>query len=151
VNGWQLSALGTFQSSPSTTPTVRITSAPVAGGFTAANTGTLNGYSGTGLGNRVPFAPIGSLNIDQIIRVDARLAKDFALSERLHAAFSFDAFNIANNPYFTSVSNTQYTYALVNNVPTLGPTPGYGAGTATQGFPDGTNARRLQLGVRILW
>src|SRR3954447_8717371 len=29
VNGWQLSALGTFQSSPSTTPTVRITSAPV--------------------------------------------------------------------------------------------------------------------------
>ena len=25
------------------------------------------------------------------------------------------------------------------------------AGTASQGFPDGTNARRLQLGLRFIW
>jgi hypothetical protein len=151
VNGWQLSALGTFQSSPPTTPTVNISSAPVSGGFTPANTGSLNGYTSLGLGNRVPFQPIGSLNIDQIIRMDLRLAKDFALTERFHAAFTFDAFNVGNNTYFTSVNNSEYNYSLVNGLPTLAPRAGYGAGTATQGFPDGTNARRLQLGVRLLW
>jgi len=151
VNGWQLSALGTFQSSPPTTPTVTISSAPTPTGFTAANTGSLNGYASLGLGNRVPFQPIGSLNIDQIIRMDVRAAKDFALTERFHAMFTFDAFNVGNNTYFTSVNNVEYGYALVNGLPTLSPRPGYGAGTATQGFPDGTNARRLQLGVRLLW
>jgi len=151
VNGWQLSALGTFQSSPPVTPTVNIATAPASSGFTAANTGTLNGYSSGGLGNRVPFLPVGSLNVDQIIRMDLRAAKDFALTERFHAAFSFDAFNVGNNTYFTSVNNSAYNYSLVNGQPTLTPRPGFGAGTATQGFPDGTNARRLQLGVRLLW
>jgi hypothetical protein len=151
VNGWQLSALGTFQSSPPTTPTVTISSAPTAPGFTAANTGSLNGYTSLGLGNRVPFLPIGSLNIDQIIRVDARLAKEFAVTERFRATFTFDAFNVGNNTYYTSVNTVAYGYSLVNGQPTLTPRPGFGAGTATQGFPDGTNARRLQLGVRLLW
>jgi hypothetical protein len=65
--------------------------------------------------------------------------------------FTFDAFNVGNNTYFTSVSSRAYTYSLVNGLPSLLPAAGYGAGTATQGFPDGTNARRLQLGVRLLW
>ena len=150
VNGWQLSALGTFQSAPPVTPTVQITNAPTPTGFTAAFTGSLNGYTSGGLGNRVPFLPIGSLNVDQIIRVDARIAKQFAITERFRAMFTFDAFNIGNNTYFTSVSSRAYTYSTVGG-PSLVPAAGYGAGTATQGFPDGTNARRLQLGVRLLW
>jgi hypothetical protein len=151
VNGWQLSALGTFQSAPPTTPTVNISSAFVPAGFTPANTGTLNGYTSGGLGNRVPFQPISSLNIDQIIRMDLRAGKDFAITERFHAMFTFDAFNVGNNTYYTSVNNSEYSYSLVNGLPTLTPRTGYGAGTATQGFPDGTNARRLQLGVRLAW
>ncbi len=147
INGWQLSAIGTFQSSPATTPTVQINSAPVAGGLTRAFTGSLNGYASS----RVPFLPINGVNIDQIIRVDARISKDFGITERLHALFTFDAFNIGNNTYYTSVSDRAYTYALVGGQPSLRPASGFGAGTATQGFPDGTNARRLQLGVRILW
>jgi hypothetical protein len=150
VNGWQLSALGTFQSSPPTTPTVQITSAPTSVS-SAAFTGSLNGYTNVGLGNRVPFQPIGSLNIDQIIRMDLRAGKDFAITERFHAAFTFDAFNVGNNTYYTGVATREYIYGLVNNIPTLSPAPGYGAGSQTQGFPDGTNARRLQLGVRLLW
>ena len=151
VNGWQISALGTFQSAPPTTPTVNISSAFVPAGFTPANTGTLNGYTSAGLGNRVPFQPISSLNTDQIIRMDVRAGKDFAITERFHAMFTFDAFNVGNNTYYTSVNNSEYSYSLVNGLPTLTPRAGYGAGTATQGFPDGTNARRLQLGVRLLW
>jgi hypothetical protein len=138
INDWQLSILGTFSSSPSTTPVVQISSAPSPGpGLAAANTGTLNGYTSGGLGNRVPFQPVGSLNIDTITRIDARIAKSFTLTERFKAMFTFDAFNVFNSPYFTSVSNQEYTYALVNGVPTLNPRTGYGVGSATQGFPDG--------------
>jgi hypothetical protein len=39
----------------------------------------------------------------------------------------------------------------VAGVPTLTTASGFGAGSATGGFPDGTNARRLQIGVRLLW
>lgn len=147
INGWQLSTIGTFQSAPPTTPTVQINAPFVPTGFTGAFQGSLNGYANS----RVPFLPINSLNIDQIIRVDARIAKDFGITERMHALFTFDAFNIGNNTYFTSVANRAYIYALTGGVPTLSPAAGYGAGTATQGFPDGTNARRLQLGVRLNW
>jgi hypothetical protein len=154
VNGWQLSLIGTFQSSPPVTPTVQITSAPIPPGFTsttfaAANTGTLNGYTSAGLGGRVPFVPIGSLDVDTIERIDARIAKQFPITERFRAMFTFDAFNVFNTPSFTSVSTREYTVASGSNV--LVPAAGFGAGSATQGFPDGTNARRLQLGVRLQW
>lgn len=147
INGWQLSTIGTFQSSPAVTPSVQITSAFTPTGFTSAFNNSLNGYA---IG-RVPFLPLNSVNIDQIVRVDARIAKDFGITERLHALFTFDAFNVGNNTYFTSVSNQAYSYALVSGVPTLRPIAAFGAGSATQGFPDGTNARRLQLGVRLNW
>lgn len=147
INGWQLSTIGTFQSAPALTPTVQITSAFTPTGFTAAFNNSLNGYAS----GRVPFLPLTSVPIDQIIRVDARIAKDFGITERIHALFTFDAFNIGNNTYFTSVSNQAYSYALVSGNPTLRPIPAFGAGSATQGFPDGTNARRLQLGVRLNW
>ena len=36
---------------------------PAPAGFTAANNGTLNGYTSSGFGGRVPFLPINSLDI----------------------------------------------------------------------------------------
>jgi outer membrane receptor protein involved in Fe transport len=151
VNSWELSLLGTLQSSPPATPTVSISSAPAPAPFTAAFTGTLNGYTSGGLGGRVPFLPISSLNIDQVERLDARIAKLFPITERFRAMFTFDGFNVFNHTYFTSVSTRAYTLTTTAGVPTLTPASGFGAGSATQGFPDGTNARRLQIGVRLLW
>ena len=151
VNSWQLSALGTFTSAPPTTPTVQISSAPAPAPYAAANTGSLNGYTSSGLGNRVPFLPIGGLNIDQVYRLDVRLSKYFPIKERYKAMFTFDAFNLLNHRYFTSVSARAYTATITNGVGILNPASGYGAGTASQGFPDGTDARRLQLGLRFLW
>lgn len=148
VNGWELSLLGVFQSTPPATPTVQISSAYAPTGYTAAFTSSLNGYDSN---SRVPFQPINSLPIDQIARVDARITKSFNFGERYRAMFTFDAFNVFNHTYYTSVSTREYIYSLVGGVPTLNPATGFGAGTATQGFPDGTNARRLQLGVRLIW
>ncbi len=151
LNGWELSILGTFQTSPPATPTVQITSAPTPAGYSAAFTGSLDGYTSGGLGNRVPFEPISSLNVDSIQTVDARLTKNFIFTERYRAMFTFDAFNVFNHTYYTSISTTQYQLASGTAVPTLIPKAGFGVGTATQGFPDGTNARRLQIGARFVW
>jgi hypothetical protein len=119
--------------------------------FTAANTGTLNGYTSGGLGGRVPFLPINSLPVDDVQKIDARISKVFAITERFKASFTFDAFNVFNHRFFTSISTRAYTASIVNGQGILSPATGYGAGSATQGFPDGTNARRLQLGLRFAW
>ena len=151
VNNWQFALLGTFTSSPPVTPTVQISTAPVAAGLSAANTGSLNGYTSGGLGNRVPFQPIGSLNVAKAEKIDVRLTKNIPIKERYKAMFTFDAFNLFNHRYFTSVQPREYIETTTNGVGILNPAAGFGAGTAASGFPDGTNARRLQLGLRFIW
>ena len=149
VNGWGLSMLATLQSAPASTPAVQITSAYVPAGYTVAQTaGSLNGYAGSG---RAPFLPLTSVPIAPITRFDFRLTKAVIMHERYRAMFTFDAFNVFNHTYFTSVNTRAYTYSLVSGVPTLTYQTALGTGTATQGFPDGTNARRLQLGLRFVW
>ncbi len=133
VNGWGLSGLGTFQSAPASTPVVSLSSAFVPAGYTVAFAGSsLNGYGGS---TRVPFQPVTSVPIAPITRVDLRLTKAFVFQERYQAMFTFDAFNVANHTYFTSVSTREYTYSLISGVPTLVPAAGFGVGSATQGFP----------------
>jgi outer membrane receptor protein involved in Fe transport len=151
VNGWQLSVLGTYSTPPPATPTVTVSALPVPAPFTAANTGTLNGYTSGGLGGRVPFLPINSLPVDDVQKIDARISKVFAITERFKASFTFDAFNVFNHRFFTSISTRAYTASIVNGQGILSPATGYGVGSASQGFPDGTNARRLQLGLRFAW
>lgn len=148
ANGWQLSLIGLVQTPYSSTPSVQISSAPAPTGLSAAFTNSLNGYGGS---SRVPFLPLASLPSGDIYRIDARIAKDFAFKERYHATFTFDAFNLFNTTYFTSVNTRAYVYSLVSGAPTLTYQSNVGAGTATQGFPDGTNARRLQIGLRFVW
>ena len=50
------------------------------------------------------------------------------------------AFNVFNHTYNTSVITR--AYIVVNGV--IAPSPRLGEGSATGGFPDGTNARRAQ-------
>ena len=61
--------------------------------------------------------------------------------------FTFDAFNVFNHRFFTSVNLREYVAS--GNVLTY--QSNVGQGTASQGFPDGTNARRLQIGLRFTW
>lgn len=149
ANGWGLAILGTLQSSPASTPVVSLSSAYVPTGYTVAQSGsTLNGYGGN---TRAPFLPLASVPIAPITRFDVRLNKGVTIHERYKAMFTFDAFNVFNHTYFTSVNTRAYTYSLVSGVPTLTYQTALGTGTAAQGFPDGTNSRRLQLGLRFLW
>jgi hypothetical protein len=144
ANGWQLSAVTTLASSQPTSATINVSGTQFSG-VSFANTNTLNGSGGW---TRVPFWPVNSLDIDRTYRVDARLTRSITLrKERVRANLSFEAFNVFNTITNTGV-NTQ---AFASTAGTLRPTVGLGRGNQSQGFPDGTNARRMQLGLRFIF
>ena len=141
VNNWQLSQITTLASAQPQTPTIFVSGNPFAG---AAFNTSLNGFGGS---SRVPFVPAASLDIDQIYRTDARLTKVLAFKERYQLHLNFEAFNVFNHVSDTSVNGQ--AFQATNGV--LTPTARLGEGSAAQGFPDGTNARRAQVGMRFIF
>jgi hypothetical protein len=150
VNGWQLSSVTTLASAHPVTATINSASTSANGvfqGVTLANS-TINGSGGW---NRVPFLPVGTLDIDQTYNVDARLSKMFPIGERVRLNLGFEAFNVFNTIHNTAVQQSAYTVSsggilkpiLTNGISLLG------TGTTSQGFPDGTNARRAQALLRV--
>jgi hypothetical protein len=144
LNGWQMSVLGTFASSFGATPTIN-GAGIVVQGAPAAFTASLNGLGGD---SRVPFLPRNLLDIDPVYRFDTRLSKLFRIRERWTASFNFEAFNLFNRVSDTA-RRTQLYNVTGGNI--LVPVANYGEGTASAGFPDGTNVRRLQLSLRFLF
>jgi hypothetical protein len=140
VNGWNMSLIATMASAFYATPTVRVDN-----NFTgSAFTNTLNGFGGT---FRAPFAVRTSLPIESVGRLDARLTKALKFSERYQLSLNFEAFNVFNN-----VSNTGvFTEGWRASGGVIRPTAGVGTGSASQGFPDGTNARRAQVSARFVF
>jgi hypothetical protein len=155
VNGWQFSGLATLASSLYATPIV-IVQGQQFSGVTMPYTSSLNGSGGW---NRVPFLGIGTLPLGAQHNVDARISRSFPITERIRAVALFEAFNLFNSQYATSVNTIAFTAfaplaaGLTNGTRTgvLTPVTGLGQGIAGGGYPDGTNARRAQVGVRILF
>ena len=141
ANGWRISQVSTFASSQPATAVVLVDGVPFPG---AAFNTTLNGFGGS---TRVPFLPASDLNIDQVIRTDARLSKTVPLSERCSLQLLFEAFNVFNHSAGTAVN----TIAYEASGGILRPVAGLGDIVASQGYPDGTNARRAQVGARLTW
>ena len=146
ANNWQLSVIGVFNSSLPAQATVRISGQPFAGTGVLAplsNTG-LNGFSGS---SRVPFLPVNGVDVDRRATLDARISKIIPITERYRLTLNFEAFNVMNHTYFTSIRTEMY--ALSNMA--LTPDNRFRQGSATQGFPDGTNARRAQFSMRFVF
>jgi hypothetical protein len=143
VNGWGVSGILTVASANPWTPTITFSGA-TSSQFPGVNLafGTLNGSGGW---NRAPFLPVGSVDVDRIHRVDARVERQLPFGERVKGKLMFEAFNVFNMMYNTSVTTTAYTAA--GGI--LTPNASLGRGTASQGFPDGTNARRVQVAMRV--
>ncbi len=139
VNGWQLSTITTLASSHPTSATVRFSSGP--SGIYLVNA-SLNGSGGW---NRVPFWPVNSMDVDTYHRVDARLTRSIPIGEHVKGSLMFEGFNIFNTITNTGVA----TEAFSVTAGVIKPTAGLGAGTKSEGFPDGTNARRLQVALRF--
>jgi hypothetical protein len=67
--------------------------------------------------------------------------------ERHQVHLNFEVFNVFNHIANTSVNTV--AYQAENGV--LRPVAHLGEGVASQGYPDGTNARRAQVSARFLW
>ncbi|MBI3682214.1 MAG: TonB-dependent receptor [Acidobacteria bacterium] len=141
LNNWQLANIVVLASAQPQTPTVFVSGSPFTG---AAFTSTLNGL---GASSRVPFLPAASLDIDQVYRWDARLTKILPFTDRFQLHLSFEAFNVFNHVSNTSVNGQAFSATAG----VLRPTPRLGEGSASQGFPDGTNARRAQVSARFVF
>jgi len=143
INGWELSGLTTMASSMPTNATITASGNQFTSlGITTPYTNSLNGSGGS---TRVPFYPVNSLDVDKIYRVDARISRNIPINERIKALLMFEAFNVFNTIYNTSI-NTQ-AFSASGGI--LKPVAGLGVGNSSQGFPDGTNARRAQVALRF--
>lgn len=155
VNGWQLSAISTFASSfpiNSTIGGVSSTTLPTIPGQTFFATSTINGLGGFNA-QRVPFQPVGNLDVGPSYRTDARLTKGFNLGERIKVQLAFEAQNVFNHLIISGASPLQeQEYSLTKNSAgqsVLVPFANYKQLLATQAPPDGTTARRAQASLRI--
>jgi hypothetical protein len=176
VNGWQLAPIFTYATPQFVDSYETVGGASIGGGVgqlpasavPAGNTTTGSDprlyvptptLSGIGAetpgGSRVPFLPTANLPLGHTVQLDARISKTFHIHESQSLQFSFEAVNALNHIRFTSVNQTVYKSLwdtttnsgyLVQQAP--GGASGWGAGTASSGFPDGTNARRAQIALR---
>ncbi len=146
ANGWQFSAITTLASGrPTGSSTIRVVSAPTLASGSFLSTSTIDGFSG---GNsRVPFLPVNNIYTPASYRADVRLTKAIPLaSEKAKLFLNFEVFNLSNSWSPTAMSTQEYT--ATKGVLQLTPTA-YGIGNADGGFPDGTQARRMQISLRL--
>jgi hypothetical protein len=158
LNNWQLSTITTLASGrPYTSPTISVSSslsACTAGqtsGCIPGTSGLLSGSYVDGLaGNsRVPFLPVNSIATPASYRADARVTKFIPImvkDRETKLALNFEMFNVSNSWSPTAMSSTEYL--ATKGVLTLD-TGAYGIGSADGGFPDGTQARRMQISARF--
>jgi Carboxypeptidase regulatory-like domain/TonB dependent receptor len=152
VNNWALSSITTLQSGrPTGSPTIHMNDTPVTGMLYSAD--ALDGFNGL---FNVPFLPVNSLYTPWVQQENFRVTKSIPLpKESIRLSLMFEAFNIANNWSPTALATQEYTETKTggvypNPVGTLTYTPtAFGFGTSDGGFPDGTQARRLQVAARI--
>lgn len=140
VNNWQLSQITTYGSAQYATPTMFVS----GNAYTGAPFFSLNGFGGS---SRVPFQAVSSLPNQAIFRTDARLTKILPFTERYNLQLNFEVFNLFNNVSDTAVRNQ----AFQATAGAIRPTPRLGEGSASTGFPDGTNARRAQISARFVF
>ena len=144
INGWQLSSITSMASGhPYGSETITTKDTPVAGMF---NNYSLNGID---FSTRVPWLPVNSYMYPAMYRQDASLTKVVPIGEgdRYKLSLRFDVFNVPNTwaaRYYTS------SQAFTEAKGVLTPTPSYlyvPSGDAVP--PDGTEARRMQIGIRF--
>ncbi len=159
VNGWELDTIVTLASGRPSFESVTWASTTNVSNLLPF-TGSINGLGGD---SRVPWLPNNPLMVDPITRADARISKNFAIRERMTLTLLFEAFNITNTISNTGVMSQGFTAAnrgtatapnfvvapCANVTATSCAPTTSGLGTASAGFPDGTNARRAQVGLRF--
>ena len=144
VNNWQLSSITSLASGiPTSQESITISGTPVTGMF---KTSTING---SGLSSRVPFLPYNYYYLPPHYNSDARLSKIIPLGENPSRKLylTFEMFNISGSWSATSYKSS-VAYTEAGGVLTATPQNLY-IPSADGGFPDGTQAKRMQISGRI--
>jgi hypothetical protein len=143
-NNWQLSAITTLASGrPYGSPEISVNSQP--SGLSVLNSSYIDGYAGN---TRVPFLPVNSILTPAAYNTDARVTKYIPIQIKDRATrlgLNFEMFNVSNSWSPTAMFQTEYFAKAGVLTPDVG---GYGYGSADGGFPDGTQARRMQISAR---
>ena len=143
VNNWQLSSITTVNSArPYGNGTISVKDTPVTGMFSNFT------IDGSGLSSRVPFWPENAVYQPNMWKSDARLSKALPFGERIRALAFFEVFNVSNS--WSPTSMTTQGFTETKGVLTLTPLA-YGHGSGDTSAPDGTQARRMQVGVRLMF
>ena len=145
VNNWQLSSITSMASGRPYSVSVKVNDAASA----TVVPGMFSNYnlSGSGLSNTVPFWPYYSQYYPARFNSDARLSKIIPIREKMNLFLNFEVFNVSNSWAATGLSSYQ---AFTELKGVLTPTP-LGAASADGGFPDGTQARRMQVSARFVF
>ena len=142
VNGWQLSSITSMASGhPYGSPTISVKDTPVTGMFVNSS------LNGSGFSFRVPFLPYNSYYLPAMYRSDARLSKVLPFGEKVKATLNFEMFNVANTWAARGYTSSQ---AYTETGGKLTPTPANMYVPSSDALnPDGTEARRMQISLRI--
>jgi len=143
MNGWQFSATATVATGLPQTAVVDVIGQQFPG-ITMVYTSSM---TGTGGWNRMPLDQINSLSTGDMHPVNARITRSLPFTDRFRGELIFEAFNALNSQFNTAVNTIAYTA----QVGVLKPVPGAGAGIASWGPMDGTNARRMQVAFRVVF
>jgi len=144
IDGWQLSSITSMASGhPYGSETITTKDTPVSGMF---NSFSLNGID---FSTRVPWLPVNSYMYPAMYRQDASLTKVVPIGkeDRYKLALRFDVFNVPNTWAARAYTSSQ---AFTESKSVLTPTPAslyVRSGDAVP--PDGTEARRMQIGLRF--
>ncbi|MGC9971351.1 MAG: TonB-dependent receptor [Bryobacteraceae bacterium] len=144
VNNWQLSSITTLASGhPYGSTSITTKDTPVTGMFSNKS------LNGTGFSYRVPWLQVNNYMLPASYRSDARLSKalPFGESGRCSLFLNFEVFNLANTWSATGFTSSQ-AYTETKGVLTPTPASLY-VPSADAGFPDGTQARRMQISARF--
>jgi len=155
VNGWQLSGITTVASGEPVT----LTALPIGQQFSTAlmvYPTSLNGFGGW---SRLLFNGISTLKTEPEYNLDVRLSRTLPFTERIKGTLMFEAFNVLNHQFATTLDTIGYTG--VTSLPAgavsgplsgvLKPLAGVGTPIGSLGYPDGTSARRVQVAFRLVF
>ena len=148
VNGWALSTIVFMSTGQPVTPYVSGYPSALDGGVTGGVS-----YAGATSG-RAGWLPRNALTAPGYHDVDFRLARQFAIGERMKLALLGEAFNLFNHTNVVSVNTTAFNYTAAGSGVCSGhanacyvPNAAFMAPTATSSLLGG--ARQLQVSGRL--
>ena len=157
LHGFLFSAVETAEAGRPVAAIITVPSIP----FLGTDGNVYNGFGGllgqgTG-GDRslLPTIPRDSNTGPANFKLDLRVSRTFRITERARAEVLAEGFNVFNHSNYNGFNTTAYTAAATTNATPLAtpiqltPVSNFLSPTSDATPPDGSNARRLQLAIRL--